>query len=86
MGEQADEEEEEEEEEEKTSSRLPRSSSASAVACSCSSRCVHFFLWQAQVPGFLVAALVVDSGSGLCRAGIAGFAPRAVFPSVVVRP
>ena len=37
------------------------------------------------MPGFLVAALVVDSGSGLCRAGIAGFS-RAVLLFVVVKP
>ena len=34
-----------------------------------------------------VAALVVDNGSGMCKAGFAGDdAPRAVFPSVVGRP
>merc|ERR1712223_1236149 len=34
-----------------------------------------------------VAALVVDNGSGMCRAGFAGDdAPRAVFPSIVGRP
>ena len=76
----------EKEEEEETSSRWPRSLSSSAVACSCSSRCVPFFRWQAQMPGFLVAALVVDSASGLCKAGIAGISPRAVFHSVVIRP
>jgi len=33
------------------------------------------------------AALVVDNGSGMCKAGFAGDdAPRAVFPSVVGRP
>ena len=32
----------------------------------------------------LVVALVVDNG-GICMAGFAGFAPRAVFLSVVVR-
>ena len=37
------------------------------------------------MPGFLVAALVVDSGSGLCRDGISGFS-RAVFLFVVVKP
>ena len=32
-------------------------------------------------------ALVVDNGSGMCKAGFAGDdAPRAVFPSIVVRP
>ena len=31
-----------------------------------------------------VAALVIDNGSGMCKAGFAGDdAPRAVFPSVV---
>jgi len=30
-----------------------------------------------------VAALVIDNGSGMCKAGFAGDdAPRAVFPSV----
>ena len=34
-----------------------------------------------------VAALVVDNGSGMCKAGFAGDdAPRAVFPSVIGRP
>jgi actin beta/gamma 1 len=34
-----------------------------------------------------VATLVVDSGSGMCKAGFAGDnAPRAVYPSVVGRP
>ena len=34
-----------------------------------------------------VAALVVDNGSGMCKAGFAGDdAPRAVFPSLVGRP
>jgi actin-related protein len=34
-----------------------------------------------------VAALVVDNGSGMCKAGFAGDdAPRAVFPSIVGRP
>merc|ERR1711970_615030 len=33
------------------------------------------------------AALVVDNGSGICKAGFAGDdAPRAVFPSIVGRP
>ncbi|CAE7938194.1 ACT1, partial [Symbiodinium necroappetens] len=35
----------------------------------------------------IVAALVVDNGSGMCKAGFAGDdAPRAVFPSIVGRP
>lgn len=34
-----------------------------------------------------VTALVIDNGSGMCKAGFAGDdAPRAVFPSVVGRP
>ncbi|KAF7367541.1 hypothetical protein MSAN_00817200 [Mycena sanguinolenta] len=34
-----------------------------------------------------VAALVLDNGSGMCKAGFAGDdAPRAVFPSIVGRP
>ena len=34
-----------------------------------------------------IAALVVDNGSGMCKAGMAGDdAPRAVFPSIVGRP
>merc|ERR1711953_1494430 len=34
-----------------------------------------------------VAALVVDNGSGMCKAGFADDdAPRAVFPSIVGRP
>jgi len=34
-----------------------------------------------------VAALVVDNGSGMCKAGFAGDdAPRALFPSIVGRP
>ena len=32
-------------------------------------------------------ALVVDNGSGVCKAGFAGEdAPRAVFPSIIGRP
>ena len=34
-----------------------------------------------------VAALVVDNGSGMCKAGFAGDdAPRDIFPSIVGRP
>ena len=34
-----------------------------------------------------IQALVVDSGSGMCKAGFAGEdAPRAIFPSIVGRP
>ena len=34
-----------------------------------------------------VAALVVNNGSGMCKAGFAGDdAPRTVFPSIVGRP
>jgi len=33
------------------------------------------------------AAIVIDNGSGMCKAGIAGDdAPRASFPSIVGRP
>lgn len=33
------------------------------------------------------SALVIDNGSGMCKAGFAGDdAPRAVFPSIVGRP
>ena len=34
-----------------------------------------------------IAALVIDNGSGMCKAGFAGDdAPRAVFPPIVGRP
>ncbi|KAM9116116.1 actin-like protein 8 isoform 2-T2 [Pangshura tecta] len=34
-----------------------------------------------------IAALIIDNGSGMCKAGFAGDdAPRAVFPSIVGRP
>ena len=34
-----------------------------------------------------VAGLVIDNGSGMCKAGFAGDdAPRAVFPSIIGRP
>jgi hypothetical protein len=34
-----------------------------------------------------VCSLVIDAGSGMCKAGFAGDdAPRAVFPSIVGRP
>lgn len=34
-----------------------------------------------------IAALVVDNGSGMCKAGFAGDdAPRCIFPSIVGRP
>ena len=34
-----------------------------------------------------LAALVIDNGSGMCKAGFAGDgAPRSVFPSIVGRP
>lgn len=33
------------------------------------------------------SAIVIDNGSGMCKAGIAGDdAPRASFPSIVGRP
>jgi actin-related protein len=38
-------------------------------------------------PRALPTAIVVDNGSGMCKAGFAGDdAPRAVFPSIVGRP
>merc|ERR1712240_670639 len=48
-------------------------------------------LLQVDLPSTMcdedVAALVVDNGSGMCKAGFAGDdAPRAVFPSIVGRP
>ena len=34
-----------------------------------------------------ISAVVLDNGSGMCKAGFAGDdAPRAVFPSIVGRP
>ena len=37
--------------------------------------------------GSEVAAVVIDNGSGICKAGLAGDeAPRSVFASVVGRP
>ena len=37
--------------------------------------------------GVDAVALVIDNGSGMCKAGFAGDdAPRAVFPSIVKRP
>ena len=34
-----------------------------------------------------VMSLVIDNGSGMCKAGIAGDdAPKALFPSIVGRP
>ncbi len=34
-----------------------------------------------------ISAVVMDNGSGMCKAGFAGDdAPRAVFPSIVGRP
>jgi hypothetical protein len=45
----------------------------------------YIFWWQ--MCDDEVAALVVDNGSGMCKAGFAGDdAPRAVFPSIVGRP
>ena len=46
-----------------------------------------FFLYLEKMADDDVAALVVDNGSGMCKAGFAGDdAPRAVFPSIVGRP
>ena len=34
-----------------------------------------------------IAAVVIDNGSGMCKAGFGGDdAPRAVFPSIIGRP
>jgi len=34
-----------------------------------------------------VAAVVIDNGSGMCKAGVAGEdAPKACFPSIVGKP
>ena len=45
------------------------------------------FFFSAKMCDDEVAALVVDNGSGMCKAGFAGDdAPRAVFPSIVGRP
>ena len=47
----------------------------------------HPILTPAKMCDEDVAALVVDNGSGMCKAGFAGDdAPRAVFPSIVGRP
>ena len=34
----------------------------------------------------IVDVVAVGTGSGMCMAGFAGYGPRAVFPSLVVRP
>jgi len=52
---------------------------------------IHLFQSRHQInkmaDGEDVQALVVDNGSGMCKAGFAGDdAPRAVFPSIVGRP
>ncbi|PRP84019.1 hypothetical protein PROFUN_08616 [Planoprotostelium fungivorum] len=40
-----------------------------------------------QFPSFKSTSLIIDNGSGMCKAGFAGDdAPRAVFPSIVGRP
>jgi hypothetical protein len=51
-------------------------------------KCMRFeFLAVSDQMSTEVAALVVDNGSGMCKAGFAGDdAPRAVFPSIVGRP
>lgn len=34
-----------------------------------------------------VQAIVIDNGSGICKAGFAGLdAPKAAFPSIIGRP
>lgn len=50
-------------------------------------RITYFLLHFSKMCDDEVAALVVDNGSGMCKAGFAGDdAPRAVFPSIVGRP
>merc|ERR1711934_115484 len=50
-------------------------------------RRVHGGLFRLKMCDDEVQALVVDNGSGMCKAGFAGDdAPRAVFPSIVGRP
>lgn len=45
------------------------------------------YLNNFEMMGDDVAALVIDNGSGMCKAGFAGDdAPRAVFPSIIGRP
>ncbi|CAE7588408.1 ACT, partial [Symbiodinium sp. KB8] len=40
-----------------------------------------------RMDGLEAVALVLDNGSGMCKAGFAGGeSPRAVFPSIVGRP
>lgn len=46
-----------------------------------------YFILNSSAMEDEIAALVVDNGSGMCKAGFAGDdAPRAVFPSIVGRP
>ncbi|KAH9400906.1 Actin- protein T2 [Tyrophagus putrescentiae] len=48
---------------------------------------LNAFTTQPKMCDDEVTALVVDNGSGMCKAGFAGDdAPRAVFPSIVGRP
>lgn len=48
---------------------------------------IYFFRVHSSAMEDEIAALVVDNGSGMCKAGFAGDdAPRAVFPSIVGRP
>lgn len=49
--------------------------------------CWFSVVWLKKMCEDEVSALVIDNGSGMCKAGFAGDdAPRAVFPSVVGRP
>ena len=48
---------------------------------------IHYELILVKMADEDVQALVLDNGSGMCKAGFAGDdAPRAVFPSIVGRP
>jgi actin-related protein len=61
---------------------LPRSVVAAQSLPSASWKKTH-----KQNMGEVVRAIVIDNGSGMCKAGFAGDdAPRAVFPSIVGRP
>jgi actin-related protein len=48
---------------------------------------VTFYFTSKETMADHAAALVIDNGSGMCKAGFAGDdAPRAVFPSIIGRP
>ena len=48
---------------------------------------IHFFYLQMSYYNGDIAAVVIDNGSGMCKAGFAGDdAPRAVFPAITAHP